>query len=252
MADLPRLNGVIRALEEGRPAFTCFSPAEIDSAYAISTSKYDGVVYEMEHNPWDGRALRDALQYMLNRSQIVKSGSVAPAVTPMVRVPVNGIEKGQWHAKQSLDITTPYFLPDDSLKKALIEARKRGVRVCILVPGGKSDHMMTRASSRRSYGDLLLAGVEISEYQPAMIHAKIMIVDGVWSIVGSTNFDNRSFGINDEVNLAAMDPQLAASLTRQFEKDLGSAKQVSYDQWKKRSVWERMVESVGWLLERQQ
>jgi len=104
MADLPRLNGVIRALEQGRPAFTCFSPAEIDSAYAISTSKYDGVVYEMEHNPWDGRALRDSLQYMLNRAQIVKAGSVAPAVTPMVRVPVNGIEKGQWHAKQALDI----------------------------------------------------------------------------------------------------------------------------------------------------
>jgi 4-hydroxy-2-oxoheptanedioate aldolase len=104
MADLPRLNGVIRALEQGRPAFTCFSPAEVDSAYAISTSKYDGVVYEMEHNPWDGRALRDSLQYMLNRGQIVKSGSIAPAVTPMVRVPVNGIEKGQWHAKQALDI----------------------------------------------------------------------------------------------------------------------------------------------------
>jgi len=103
MADT-RLNGVIRALEAGRPAFTCFSPAEIDSAYAMSTSKFDGVVYEMEHAPWDGRALRDALQYMLNRAQIAKAGSVAPAVAPMVRVPVNGVEKGQWHAKQALDI----------------------------------------------------------------------------------------------------------------------------------------------------
>ena len=88
----------------GRPAFTCFSPAEIDSALAISTSKFDGVVFEMEHNPWDGRALRDCLQYMLNRAQIVKAASVAPAVTPMVRVPVNGVEKAQWHAKQALDI----------------------------------------------------------------------------------------------------------------------------------------------------
>jgi 4-hydroxy-2-oxoheptanedioate aldolase len=104
MADLPRLNGVIRALEQGRPAFTCFSPAEIDSAYAISTSKYDGVVYEMEHNPWDGRALRDSLQYMLSRAQIVKTGSIAPTVTPMVRIPVNGVEKGQWQAKQALDL----------------------------------------------------------------------------------------------------------------------------------------------------
>src|SRR5215212_10502552 len=104
MADLPRLNGVIRALEAGRPAFTCFQPAEIDSAYAIQSTKFDGVVWEMEHNPWDGKALRDAMQYLLNRGQIVKAGNLAPAVTPMVRVPVNGVEKAQWQAKQALDI----------------------------------------------------------------------------------------------------------------------------------------------------
>src|SRR5262245_52484780 len=104
MADIPRLNGIIRALEQGQHAFTAFSPAEIDSALAMSTSKFDGCVFEMEHNPWDGKALRDCLQYMLNRAQIAKSGSIVPAVTPMVRVPVNGIEMAQWHAKQALDI----------------------------------------------------------------------------------------------------------------------------------------------------
>lgn len=104
MAELPRLNGVIRALEQGQHALTCFSPAEIDSALAMSVSRYDGVVFEMEHNPWDGRALRDCLQYMLNRAQIAKSSSIAPAVTPMVRIPVNGIEKAQWQAKQALDM----------------------------------------------------------------------------------------------------------------------------------------------------
>ena len=72
MAELPRLNGIIRALEQGQAAFTAFSPAEIDSAIAMSASKFDGVVFEMEHNPWDGRALRDSLQYMLNRGQIVQ------------------------------------------------------------------------------------------------------------------------------------------------------------------------------------
>ena len=102
MAD--RLNGIIRALEAGRPAFTCFSVPEVDSAYALSVSKYDGLVWEMEHNPWDGRALRDSLQYMLNRGQIVKGGTLAPAVTPMVRIPVNGVEKAQWQAKQALDL----------------------------------------------------------------------------------------------------------------------------------------------------
>src|ERR1700674_2293997 len=104
MADLPRLNGVIRALESGQHALTCFSPAEIDSALAISTSKSDGCVFEMEHNPWDGRALRDCLQYMLNRAQIAKAASVVPAVAPLVRVPVNGVEMAQWHAKQALDV----------------------------------------------------------------------------------------------------------------------------------------------------
>jgi 4-hydroxy-2-oxoheptanedioate aldolase len=104
MADSPRLNGIIRALEQGKPAFTAFSPADVDSAFAFATAKYDGVVFEMEHNPWDGRALRDSLQYLLNRRQIAQSGSLAPAVTPMVRVPVNGVEKAQWHAKQALDL----------------------------------------------------------------------------------------------------------------------------------------------------
>ena len=103
MADIPRLNGVIRALEAGKRAFTSFCQADPDTAIAMATAKYDGIVYEMEHNPWDIRALRDSLQYMLNRGQIAKSGSVAPTVTPMVRIPPNGAEKAQFHAKQALD-----------------------------------------------------------------------------------------------------------------------------------------------------
>src|SRR6202008_3988786 len=104
MAELPRLNGIIRALESGQHALTCFSPAEVSSAGALSASKFDGCVFEMEHQPWDGRLLRDCLQYMLNRSQIAKSGSVAPAVTPLARVPVNGVEMAQGQAKQALDM----------------------------------------------------------------------------------------------------------------------------------------------------
>jgi 4-hydroxy-2-oxoheptanedioate aldolase len=104
MTELPRLNGIIGALEKGLPAFTSFSPADVASAIAFSASSYDGIVFEMEHNPWDIRALRDSLQYMLNRRQIADAGTVAPAVTPMVRIPTNGAEKGQWHAKQALDL----------------------------------------------------------------------------------------------------------------------------------------------------
>jgi 4-hydroxy-2-oxoheptanedioate aldolase len=104
MADIPRLNGVIRALEQGQHAFTAFSPADVESAIALTTSKYDGVVFEMEHNAYDIRAFRDCLQYMLNRRQIAQSGSLAPAVTPMARIPPNGGEKAQFQAKQVFDL----------------------------------------------------------------------------------------------------------------------------------------------------
>ena len=104
MADIPRLNGVIKALESGRHAFTCFQPAEPNAAINISQSKYDGVVFEMEHNGFDIRSFRDAMQYMLNRKQLVSGATLAPAVTPLVRIPVNGCEKAQWPAKQVLDI----------------------------------------------------------------------------------------------------------------------------------------------------
>jgi 4-hydroxy-2-oxoheptanedioate aldolase len=104
MADIPRLNGVIKVLSEGKPAFTCFAAPEVGEAIQLSQSKFDGVVFEMEHGPWDIRALRDALQYMLNRRQMVTGGTLAPAVTPIVRIPPNGGEKSQWHAKQALDL----------------------------------------------------------------------------------------------------------------------------------------------------
>ena len=104
MANSTRLNGVIRALEEGTTAFTTFSPADPESASALSGTNYDGVVFEMEHGPFNTVALRDALQYLLSRGQILNGGTLAPAVTPMVRIPPNGGEMNQWIAKQVLDI----------------------------------------------------------------------------------------------------------------------------------------------------
>jgi 4-hydroxy-2-oxoheptanedioate aldolase len=104
MAEIPRLNGVIRALERGQTAFVGFSPADIESAAALAGSSLDGVAFEMEHAPLSPPALRDALQYMLDRRQILESGTLAPAVTPLVRIPPNGGEMNQWLAKQVLDI----------------------------------------------------------------------------------------------------------------------------------------------------
>ncbi len=99
-----RLNGMIRALEEGKHAFSLFAPFEVDVAVALQASNYDGVCFEGEHVGWDIRALRDALQYLLNRAQILRNGSPAPSVTPIARIPANGVEKNQFFAKQALDL----------------------------------------------------------------------------------------------------------------------------------------------------
>ena len=104
MSALPRLNGLIRALESGQPAFSLFAPCEIETAIELQASKYDGVVFEGEHRGWDITALRHSLQYLLNRGQIARSGSVAPTVTPTARIPANGVEKNQFLAKQALDV----------------------------------------------------------------------------------------------------------------------------------------------------
>jgi cardiolipin synthase len=112
--------------------------------------------------------------------------------------------------------------------------------------------MVTRSSSQRSYGPLLQEGVQIFEYLPAMIHAKILIVDGVWGVVGSTNFDNRSFGLNDEVNMAVFDEQFASRLADDFSRDLTQSQQITYEQWAHRPLWQRGPELFGWIIERQQ
>jgi len=104
VADIPRLNGAIKALESGKPAFVTFAAAEIDTAQAIAAAPYDAVVFEMEHNPFDVKALRDCMQYMVDRRQVAQSGSIAPPVAPFVRIPPNGGELNQWIAKQVLDI----------------------------------------------------------------------------------------------------------------------------------------------------
>ena len=123
-------------------------------------------------------------------------------------------------ACESIQITTPYFLPDRSARRALIAAVRRGIKVQILTAGPRIDHPTIRTLSRHSSRHLLQAGAEIFEYQPSMLHAKLMTVDGQWSVVGSTNFDHRSFALNDEVNLAHLDRDLAATLEQDFREDL--------------------------------
>lgn len=124
-------------------------------------------------------------------------------------------------ARKTIRITTPYFLPDRSAREALVAAiQERGVEVQILTAGRHIDHPMIRRLSHRSVRRLLRAGAEIFEYEPAMIHAKLMTVDGMWNVIGSTNFDHRSFALNDEVNLAVLDRQLSATIEGDLLDDL--------------------------------
>lgn len=138
-------------------------------------------------------------------------------------------------AKETIHITTPYFLPDRSARHALSEAvRGRGVQVRIITAGPHIDHPYVMKLSRDSSRHLLRAGADIFEYQPAMIHAKLMTVDRQWCVVGSTNFDHRSFGLNDEVNLATLDRELAAVLESDFEDDLAQSRPLTLSMLAKR------------------
>jgi cardiolipin synthase len=154
-------------------------------------------------------------------------------------------------ARESIFIASPYFIPDRRLCAELVEAVRRGVSVTVLVPGRWNNHPLTRLASRRRYGQLLEGGVAIHEYRPAMMHAKILIVDHVWSVVGSTNFDNRSFGLNDEVNVAILQRALAARLEADFAADLAESAAMTLEQWRRRALAERAFASFARLLERQ-
>ncbi len=156
-------------------------------------------------------------------------------------------------AGRTIHITNPYFLPDKSLRAELVKAvRERHADVQILVPGAKNDHLLTRRSSRELYGDLLQAGARIFEYEPSMVHAKILLVDGLWAVAGSTNLDSRSFGLNDEVNVAMPDPAVVARLESDFENDLKRSREIHYEEWKNRGLVERVQEWFGWLLMNQE
>jgi cardiolipin synthase A/B len=154
-------------------------------------------------------------------------------------------------ARESIHICSPYFLPDRSLMAELERAARRGVPVTILTPGKWNNHPITRLASRRRYGRLLEAGATIHEYQPTMIHAKVFIVDRLWAVVGSTNFDNRSFGLNDEVNLAVLEKGFAAQLERDFAADLAQARPITLTEWRRRPYAERLLALGARVLERQ-
>lgn len=155
-------------------------------------------------------------------------------------------------ANHKILITTPYFLPDKAFRAAIRRTVGRGVEMTVIVPGSETDQRWVRLASRRMYGTMLEAGVRICEYEPGMTHVKMLLVDDLWSVIGTTNFDNRSFEHNDEVNVVVRDRATTARLSHDFEADRVRSREIRLDQWRKRPLWEKLIGAVAWILERQQ
>jgi len=152
-------------------------------------------------------------------------------------------------AGKNIRMESAYFLPGPVTRHYLVAARRRGVSVQIIVPGAKIDEKVVRAASHHNWGELLKAGIEIYEYQPTMFHCKQLIVDDIWVSIGSSNFDNRSFRINDEANINILDPNFAAGQISVFDNDLKHSRRITYQQWKHRTFGERFSDFMATVLE---
>jgi cardiolipin synthase len=144
-------------------------------------------------------------------------------------------------AAHTIQMESAYFVPDNQTIDFLLAARKRGVNIEIIVPGPHIDEKVVRVTSRSRWGKLLAAGVKIYEFRPTMFHCKLLIVDGLWVSIGSSNLDNRSFRLNDEANLNVLDAAFAQSQTTLFEEDKKQSREITYDRWKHRPLWEQLT-----------
>ena len=152
-------------------------------------------------------------------------------------------------ARKSIHIQNAYFLPDRQTRNALIRAVKRGVDVQVMVPGTHIDLPMVRLASRLHYGPMLEAGVKFYEYQPTMMHTKAFVVDGIFSTLGSINFDTRSMGKNAEESLAFYDRPFAEKLEAMFNDDLKRCREITYPNWSHRGLVARLSEMIFWIWE---
>lgn len=154
-------------------------------------------------------------------------------------------------AEDSIYISSAYFVPDEMSVNALIDAAKRGVKIRIIVPGKHIDNELVRKASRAGWGDMLKANIQIAEYTPTMYHCKILIIDHLLVSIGSTNFDNRSFRLNDEANLNIMDKDFAIEQANIFDEDWQHSHQITYEDWLARPLKEKFLEKVAVLLKSQ-
>jgi cardiolipin synthase len=155
-------------------------------------------------------------------------------------------------ARKSITIQNPYFLPDPDARGALLDAVKRGVDVRIMIPATHAtDAPIVQHASHHHYGTLLKGGVKLYDYEKTLLHQKVMVIDRCWASVGSTNFDDRSFEVNDEVSLVVYDERIAEELEATFERDLAHAKKVEFEPWKHRPVLHKMRDFASYLVNEQ-
>ncbi len=210
---------------------------------AVFLDNWIKVTGEVLHGPTYFPALRDAgTQQAQMFSSSPTGGSESMQLMYLLSITA---------ASRSIDLSASYFVPDELAVRALVEAMQRGVKLRIVVPGEHIDSDTVRSASRATWGPLLAAGAVIAEYRPTMFHCKVMIVDGVLVSVGSTNFDNRSFRLNDEATLNIYDAEFAKQQTAIFEIDLGLARAISHAQWSERPWQERLAERFASLLNSQ-
>jgi cardiolipin synthase len=172
------------------------------------------------------------------RAQVVASESFSAAPLSLVQAVAFSA------AQKSIYITNAYCAPSGSQTRALVAAVERGVDVRLLLPGKHNDQPATKAAGRTAYGELLKGGVKIYEFQPTMIHSKTMVIDGVFSVFGSSNFDARSAQINEELDVTVYDEDFGREMQAVFERDLQRSREYTLEDFKKRSLWERFTEWV--------
>ena len=204
--------------------------------------------------------------WLKTRSEVLQSGEYFPEVAPagshraqvFMSSPSEGSESARLmyllsiaSAAKSIRIASAYFVPDDLSVQTLVQARRRGVTVQIIVPGEHIDTKVTGRASRSRWGPPLEAGASIYEYRPTMYHCKVLIVDDLWTSVGSANFDNRSFRLNDEANLNVYDADFAREQAEAFERDKQQAHRITLEQWTNRPRHEKLHERLAGLLRSQ-
>lgn len=179
-------------------------------------------------------------------SQVIKSSPSEGSSTVKLMYIISIVS-----AQKSIYISNAYFVPDRDTIRALEGAVRRGVDVRVIVPGPTNDVPIARQASRLHYELLLRRGIRIFEYQPTMMHAKTMVVDGIWSTIGSSNFDDRSFRLNDEVNVNVYDEGIAREMETMFMEDLARSSEINLNRWFRRPIFERVKETFAGVLKRQ-